>query len=70
MNMRAIITTANDTIRYENTPPMISSIWYYTETVYSLYDDSGKMTFRASVDSSPDYDAVVESLNVENIFAP
>lgn len=47
---------------YEKTPPAISSIWYYTETVYSAYDDNGKLIFRASVDSSPDYDARVEEL--------
>jgi hypothetical protein len=36
---------------------MISSIWYYRETVYSAYDADGKIIFRAAVDSSPDYDA-------------
>lgn len=58
-----LIVSENSTGVYEKTPPMISSIWYYTETVYSLYDYNGKMIFRASVDSSPDYDKLAESLD-------
>ena len=46
---------------YEKQPAYISSIWQYSETVYSMYDRSGKLLFRASVDSSPDYDAIVSS---------
>lgn len=61
-----LVVSENNTGVYENTPLIISSIWYYTETVYSLYDYSGKMIFRASVDSSPDYDAMVESLHSES----
>jgi len=61
-----LLVSHNNTGVYENTPPAISSIWYYTETVYSLYEDSGKLIFRASVDSSPDYDAIVESYNIGN----
>ena len=56
-----LVVSENNTGVYENTPPMISATWYYTETVYSLYDYSGKLIFRASVDSSPDYDARVET---------
>ncbi|MBQ9083885.1 MAG: hypothetical protein IJY28_10410 [Clostridia bacterium] len=52
-----LIVSENITGIYENTPPMISSIWYYTENVYSAYDVNGKIIFRATVDSSPDYDA-------------
>ena len=55
-----LIVSSNITGVYEKTPPMISSIWYYTESVYSAYDDSGNLIFRASVDSSPDYDAIVQ----------
>ena len=55
-----MIVSENITGIYENTPPFISSIWYYTETVYSAYDYNGKLIFRASVDSSPDYDAYIE----------
>lgn len=55
-----LIVSNNNTGVYENTPPMISNIWYYTESVYSAYDYSGKLIFRASVDSSPDYDALVQ----------
>ena len=46
----------------ENTPPCISSIWYYTETVYSGYDKDGNLLFRASADSSPDYDSIVSTI--------
>lgn len=55
-----LIVSSNNTGVYEKTPPMISSIWYYTESVYSAYDYSGNLIFRASVDSSPDYDAFVQ----------
>lgn len=50
-----LIVSENITGVYENTPLAISSIWYYTETVYSGYDNSGNLIFRAAVDSSPDY---------------
>lgn len=54
-----LIVSENNTGCYENTPLYISSIWYYTETVYSAYDNSGKLIFRTAVDSSPDYDSIV-----------
>lgn len=56
-----LIVSSNNTGEYEKTPPMISSIWYYTESVYSAYDNRGNLIFRASVDSSPDYDALVQN---------
>lgn len=52
-----LIVSENQTGVYEKTPEFISSIWYYTETVYSGYDYDGELLFRASVDSTPDYDA-------------
>lgn len=55
-----LIVSENITGEYEHTPPIISSIWYCTESVYSAYDYSGNLIFRASVDSSPDYDALVQ----------
>lgn len=58
-----LIVSSNITGIYENTPAFISSIWYYTETVYSAYDDSGKLLFRASVDSSPDYDGKIAAVS-------
>ena len=61
-----LIVSENNTGVYENTPPMISSIWYYTETVYSAYDNNGILIFRASVDSSPDYDTLVYTTNTSN----
>ena len=59
-----LIVSSNNTGVYEKTPPMISSIWYYTESIYSAYDYSGNLIFRASVDSSPDYDALVQKFYV------
>lgn len=59
-----LIVSENITGKYENTPPTVSSIWYYTETVYTAYDENHKILFRTSIDSSPDYDALVkESLS-------
>lgn len=55
-----LIISENETGEYENTPSFVSAIWTYSETVYSYYDKSGKLIFRTSVDSSPDYDAIVE----------
>ena len=55
-----LIVSENITGEYEKTPPYISSAWYYTETVYSAYDRNGGLLFRASADSSPDYDAMAE----------
>ncbi len=52
-----LIVSLNPTGVYENTPEYISSVWYYIETVYSGYDYNGKLLFRASIDSTPDYDA-------------
>lgn len=54
-----MIVSQNNTGVYEHTPPQISAIWYYTETVYSAYDQDGKLIFRSSVDSSPDYDSLI-----------
>ena len=56
-----LIISENVTSEYENTPPMVSSIWYYTETVYSAYDYNGDLLFRTAVDSSPDFDVLAES---------
>ncbi|MBO4452314.1 MAG: hypothetical protein J5793_00110, partial [Clostridia bacterium] len=58
-----LIVSEHSTGEYENTPPYISSIWYYTETVYSAYDRNGDLIFRTAVDSTPDYDSLVESLS-------
>ena len=56
-----LIVSENITGQYENTPPMVNSIWCYTETVYSGYDENGNLIFRTAVDSSPDYDAMAQS---------
>ena len=50
-----LIVSERITGQVEHQPPYVSSIWYYYETVYSMYDKSGTLLFRASVDSSPDY---------------
>lgn len=55
-----VVVSENVTGIYENTPPAISSLWYYTETVYSAYDKQGILLWKASVDSTPPYDQMVE----------
>ena len=50
-----LIVSNHQTGQCEHQPAYINSIWYYWETVYSMYDKSGTLIFRASVDSSPDY---------------
>lgn len=57
-----LIVSENITGEYENTPDFINSIWHYTETVYSAYNYDGTLLFRDSVDSSPDYDSMVENI--------
>ena len=57
-----MIVSENMIGEYEKTPEFISSLWYYTETVYSGYDYDGKLFFRASVDSTPDYHARLKTL--------
>lgn len=58
-----LIVSENKTGVYENKPPFISAVLYYSETVYSTYNDSGELLFRAAVDSSPDYDAMFKEFN-------
>ena len=58
-----LIVSENKTGVYENKPPLISAVLYYSETVYSTYNDSGELLFRAAVDSSPDYDAMFKEFN-------
>ena len=53
-----LIVSENPTGIYEHTPPMVSAIWYYWETVYSAYDSDGKLIYRKAVNSTPDYDNV------------
>ena len=60
-----VIVSENITGIYQNTPAYISSIWHYTETVYSGYAPDGELLFRAAVDSTPDYDARLEALGNE-----
>ncbi|MBR3423577.1 MAG: hypothetical protein IKG80_03705, partial [Clostridia bacterium] len=57
-----LIVSEHVTGEYENTPSYINAIWSYTETVYSGYDKDGNLLFRASVDSSPDYDSMTPGL--------
>lgn len=63
-----LIVSERNTGEYENTPGYISSIWYYTETVYSAYNYNGELIFRESVDSSPDYDSIVENMMAEAVL--
>lgn len=54
-----LIISENITGIYENTPPTISSLWYYTETVYAAYDKQGILLWKAAVDSTPPYDQMI-----------
>lgn len=56
-----LVVSTNITGIYEHTPPVISSIWYCYETVYGAYDKEGNVIWKATVDSSPDYDAMAEA---------
>lgn len=58
-----LVVSENVTGIFERTPPYISSYWYYTETVYSLFDAQGGLVCRRAYDSTPDYDAKIESLH-------
>ena len=60
-----VIVSENITGIYKNTPAYISSIWHYTETVYSGYAPDGELLFRAAVDSTPDYDARIEAMEIK-----
>lgn len=57
-----LVVSRNETGVYEHKPPFISAIWCYEETVYSAFDKSGKLLWRTAVDSSPDYDALLEEI--------
>ena len=57
-----IIVSHHATGKYENQPLYISSIWCYTETVYSVFDKDGQLICRRCFDSTPDYEAIIESL--------
>ena len=54
-----LTVSENITGVYENQPAWVNALWHTYETVYSAYQD-GKLLWRAAVDSSPDYDAMVE----------
>lgn len=56
----------NITGQYENQPPVISAIWYYTETVYTLFNSDGQILWCAAVDSTPDWDSVAAQYYEEN----
>lgn len=53
-----LIVSENNTGMYEMTPPTVSAIWYYTETVYSVFDGEGALVCRRAYDSTPDYDGI------------
>ena len=45
---------------YEHTPITISAIWHTWETVYSFYSREGELIYQGAVDSTPDYDRIVD----------
>ena len=58
-----LIVSENNTGIFERTPPLINSIWYYTETVYSVFNKDGKLIARRAYDSSPDWDLTLKAFN-------
>ena len=56
-----LVVGINITGVYEDQPVYMNMLWHTYETVYSAYAD-GKLLWRTAVDSSPDYDAMVEEL--------
>lgn len=50
-----LVISKRTTGEYEHTPIYVSAIWYYWETVYSVYDKRGRLLFQSAVDSSPNY---------------
>ena len=61
-----LVVSEHNTREYEHTPPMVSSRWYYTETVYSLFDQSGKLLYQKRFDSSPSFEAIISPGSDEN----
>ena len=57
-----LIVSKNTTGLYEHQPPWISALWLCAETVYSGYDKNGNLLFRAAVDSTLDYDVIIDSM--------
>ena len=60
-----IIVSENATGLYEKQPSHINDAWEYTETVYGAYDKKGKLLWKTTVDSSPDWDAVLATMEKE-----
>lgn len=54
-----LIVSENKTGIYENTPGYISATWYNTETVYAMYDKSGKLIWKDAVKSSHYEDSIL-----------
>ncbi len=47
-----LVVSTHNTGVYEKMPIYVSSIWFYTETVYSAYSKDGKLLWRSAVDST------------------
>ena len=58
-----LVVSENNTDIFEKTPPLIGSLWYYTETVYSVFDSDGKLIARRTFDSSPDWELTLKAFN-------
>ena len=57
-----LIISENIMGTYEKTPAYLDVAWFYTETVYSAYTKNRELLFRTSVDSTPDYEAIIQEL--------
>ncbi len=46
----------------EDSPPTVSAVLYVYETVYSAYDKSGNLLWRATTEPTPDYDSIINGI--------
>lgn len=53
-----LVVSENYTGKYEDQPPLISAVWEYTETVYSVFNKDGKLICRRTYDTSPDFESM------------
>lgn len=59
-----LIVSENNTGIFEHTPPTVSAIWYYTETVYSVFDKDGQLIARRAFDSSREWELIGQAFSV------
>ena len=55
-----LVVSENYTGKYEDQPPLISTVWEYAETVYSVFNKDGKLICRRTYDTSPDFESMAQ----------